>query len=100
MLSVRLCVTSYIECPTTTNQGLLAYDKICMKLFTEQQQAEIVELNIQLDRVHAIVMVFLKVSISDLVGIMKGRKAICVLNNNGNLTSKPYWGNHFWSKRE
>ena len=67
---------------------------------TDQQQAEIVELNIQLDRVHAIVMVLPKVSISDLVGIIKGRKAIYVLYNNRNLTSKPYWGNHFWTKRQ
>jgi putative transposase len=39
-----------------------------------------------------------KVSISDLMGILKGRTAIRVFNKFKHLKNKPYWGNHFWSK--
>jgi putative transposase len=39
-----------------------------------------------------------KLSISDYLGIIKGRSAIKILNNHKKLKKKPYWGNHFWSK--
>jgi putative transposase len=39
-----------------------------------------------------------KISISDLLGILKGRTAIRVFNKFKELKNKPYWGNHFWSK--
>ena len=70
----------------------------CIRAFSEQKQFEIVELNIQIDHVHLLVMVPPKVSISDCVGIIKGRTAIRVLNRFKHLEKKPYWGNHFWAK--
>ena len=70
----------------------------CIRAFTEQQHCEIVELNIQNDHVHLLVMVPPKVSISDYVGTIKGRTAIRVLNKFKDLKKKPYWGNHFWAK--
>jgi len=39
-----------------------------------------------------------EISISDYVGIIKGRTAIRVLNKFRHLKKKPYWGNHFWSR--
>ena len=39
-----------------------------------------------------------KISISNFVGIVKGRTAIRVFNKFRNLKKKPYWGNHFWAK--
>jgi len=36
-----------------------------------------------------------KISISDYMGIVKGRTAIRVFNRFRNLKKKPYWGNHF-----
>jgi putative transposase len=39
-----------------------------------------------------------KLSISDYVGIVKGRTAIRVFNKFRDLKRKPYWGNHFWAK--
>jgi len=67
----------------------------CIQAFTEQKHSEIVELNIQNDHVHLLAMVPPKVSISDYVGIIKGRTAIRVFNKFKNLKKKPYWGNHF-----
>ena len=52
----------------------------CIRAFSEQQQAEIVELNIQFDHVHLLAMVPPKVSISAYVGTLKGRTAIRVFN--------------------
>ena len=70
----------------------------CIRAFSEQKGCEVVELSIQIDHVHLIVLVPPKISISDFVGIVKGRTAIRVLNKFKNLKQKPYWGNHFWSR--
>jgi len=70
----------------------------CIRAFSEQQHAEIVELNVRLDHVHLLVMVPPKVSISNYVGTVKGRTAIRVLNKFKQLKQKPYWGNHFWAR--
>ena len=43
-------------------------------------------------------MVLPKISISDYLGIVKGRTAIRVFNKFRKLKKNPYWGNHFWAK--
>lgn len=70
----------------------------CIRAFVEQQKAEIVELNIQIDHVHLLTMVPPKVSISNFVGTIKGRTAIRVFNKFRHLKHKPYWGNKFWAR--
>jgi len=70
----------------------------CIRAFSEQQSAEIVELSIEIDHVHLLALVPPKVSISNFVGTIKGRTAIRVFNKFRQLKSKPYWGNHFWAK--
>lgn len=70
----------------------------CIRAFAEQMKSEIVELNVQADHVHLLVLLPPKVSISEYVGTIKGRTAIRVFNKFKGLKSKPYWGNHFWSK--
>lgn len=69
----------------------------CIQVFSGQTGCEVVELNIQPDHVHALLMVPPKVSISDLMGILKGRTAIRVFKQFPHLKQKPYWGNHFWA---
>lgn len=69
-----------------------------VRAFSEQQSCEIVELNVQADHVHLLVMVPPKISISDYIGKIKGRTAIRILNKYKKLKKKPYWGNHFWSR--
>ena len=70
----------------------------CIRAFSEQQGAEIMELNVQIDHVHLLVMIPPKVSVSSFVGTLKGRTAIRVFNKFRKLKNKPYWGNHFWSR--
>ena len=70
----------------------------CVQIFSQQQGCEIIEMNIQEDHVHLLVMVPPKVSISGFVGTIKGRTAIRVLNKFRKLKEKPYWGNHLWAR--
>jgi len=67
-------------------------------MFAEQLKTNIIELNVQYDHVHLLVMIPPKVALSEYVGTIKGRTAIRVLNKNRELKRKPYWGNHFWAK--
>jgi len=69
----------------------------CIRQFCEQKHCIVQELNIQSDHVHMIVLVPPKVSISDLMGILKGRSAIRMFSHCPTLKTKPYWGNHFWA---
>jgi putative transposase len=48
--------------------------------------------------VHLIVSIPPKVSVSDMVGVLKGRTAIRVFSKFKKLKERPYWGNHFWAK--
>lgn len=69
----------------------------CMQVFSGYKGCDVIELNIQKDHVHLIIMVPPKVSISELLGTLKGRTAIRVFKKFPHLKNKPYWGNHFWA---
>ena len=64
---------------------------------TERAGCEIVELNVQPDHVHLLVKVPPKISISSLVGKVKGKTVIQVFQKFSYLRTKKYWGNHFWA---
>jgi putative transposase len=55
------------------------------------------ELNVQKDHVHIIIMIPPKVAISDLMGRVKGQTPIKLFKQCRQLREKPYWGNHFWA---
>jgi putative transposase len=59
---------------------------------------EVVELNVQPDHVHLVVMVPPKLSISNLLGRLKGQTSMRIFHQFRHLKKKPYWGNHFWAK--
>ena len=80
-------------------EGTIALEaKRCIRAFAQQKHSEVIELSIQPDHVHLLVMVPPKVSISDFVGTIKGRTAILIFNKFRHLKKKPYWGNHLWAK--
>jgi putative transposase len=64
----------------------------------EWKNAEILELNVREDHIHMIVVIPPKISISEMMGTLKGKTAINLLKSFGELKKKPYWGNHFWSR--
>ena len=70
----------------------------CIRTFSEQQGAEVEELNVQIDHVHLLVLIPPKITVSGYVGTIKGRTAIRVLNKFRKLKERPYWGNHFWAR--
>ena len=70
----------------------------CIHLFSGQLGCKVIELNIKADHIHLIIKVPPKVSISQLMGTLKGRTAIRVFKQFPYLKKKPYWGNHFWAK--
>ena len=70
----------------------------CIRAFSQQKQIEIVEMDVQPDHVHLLVMIPPKVSVSDYCGMVKGRSAIRVFNKFKKLKQRPYLGNHFWTE--
>ena len=54
--------------------------EICVPTFIDQQKAEVVELNVQLDHMHLIAMVPPKISLPNFVDTVKGRTVIRVFN--------------------
>ena len=67
--------------------------------FCQQLGCEIVEINVLVDHVHLLLKVPPKLSISGLMGVLKGRTAIRLFDVFPSLRKKPYWGNHFWATR-
>jgi putative transposase len=70
----------------------------CIRSYCEQSKCIIMELNIQEDHIHLLIMIPPKVSISKLMGLVKGKTAIRVFKRFPKLKNKPYWGNHFWAR--
>ena len=62
------------------------------------KSCEVQELNVQDDHIHLLVSVPPKISISKLMGILKGKIAIKLFKSYPKLKQKPYWGNHFWAR--
>ena len=65
---------------------------------SERLGCEIIELNVQMDHVHLLIKVPPKVSISSLMGVLKGKSAIRVFSKFPELKQRTYWGNHFWAE--
>jgi putative transposase len=69
-----------------------------IEVFCSQLRCRVVELNVQPDHVHLLVRVPPKISISKLMGVVKGRMALRLFTRFPYLRKRPYWGNHFWAK--
>ena len=70
----------------------------CIQLFLGQNGCSVLEVNVQSDHVHLVFMMPPKISVSKLMGILKGRSAIRIFKKFPYLKRKPYWGNHFWAR--
>ena len=69
-----------------------------IRMLCDRKSCEVEELNIQEDHIHLMVSVPPKVSISALMGVLKGKLAIKLFKSYPELKVKPYWGNHFWAR--
>ena len=66
-----------------------------IRIHSERLGCELVELNVQKDHALLLVKVPSKVSISKLMGTVKGKTALQVFRQFSYLKEKPYWGNYF-----
>ena len=69
-----------------------------IKMLCEWKGCEVIELNVQLEHIHLVVSIPPKVSVSVMMGTLKGKLAIKIFKSYPGLKKKPYWGNHFWSR--
>ena len=69
-----------------------------IKVISQWKEVEVQELNVQQDHVHLVCSVPPKVSVSEYMGILKGKLAIKLFKSYPELKKKPYWGNHFWAR--
>ena len=55
-------------------------------------------MSVQQDHIHLVVSIPPKVSVSEMMGILKGKLAIKLFKSYPKMKQKPYWGNHFWAR--
>ena len=70
----------------------------CIHVYSGRIGCQVIELNVQPDHVHLLVKVPPKVSISQLMGVVKGKSALRLFTRFPYLKQRPYWGNHCWAK--
>ena len=68
-----------------------------IRMYSAWKSVEIEEMNVQKDHVHLVVSIPPKLSISEYMGVIKGKTAIKMFKSYPQLKKKPYWGNHFWT---
>ena len=69
-----------------------------IKQVCEWYEVQIEEMNIMNDHVHMVCSIPPKLSVSQFLGILKGKTAIDIFAKKRYLKEKPYWGNHFWAR--
>lgn len=74
-----------------------------IRMLAAWKGCEVIELNVQIDHVHLVVSIPPKLSVSTLMGIVKGKLAIKLFKSYPQLKKKPYWGNtapatRFWAR--
>jgi putative transposase len=69
-----------------------------IRMLCEWKRCEIQEMSVQIDHVHLVVSIPPRMSISELMGILKGKLAIKLFRSYPKMKKKPYWENHFWAR--
>jgi putative transposase len=78
--------------------GIKEYIEKKIRTICDWKNVEILELTIMPDHIHMVAIIPPKLAVAELMGILKGKTAIAVFQQHKNLRTKPYWGNHFWSR--
>lgn len=69
-----------------------------LQVISTRKDVQVIEMNVQKDPIHLVRSIPPKLSVSEFMGILKGKLAIKLFKTYPNLKQKPYWGNHFWSR--
>lgn len=67
-------------------------------IYCDKLGVKVMELNVPLDHVHLVVKVPPKLSISQLMGCLKGRLALKLFNKYPHLRKNKAWGGRFWQR--
>ena len=74
------------------------YVEQTIRMICEWKSIDILELNVLEDHIHIVMSIPPKLSISQVMGILKGKTAIKLFKTYPAFKQKSYWGNHFWSR--
>jgi len=66
-------------------------------LLRQKEGIEIIEMNVQSDHIHLIVWIPPKYAVSAIMGYLKGKLAIRLLQKYERL-GKQFWGRHLWGR--
>ncbi len=69
-----------------------------IRLLCAWKKCEIHEMSMQGDHIHLVSSVPPWISISELMGVLKGKLAIKLFKSYPKMKQKPYCGNHFWAR--
>ena len=69
-----------------------------LRMLCEWRSIEILEMNVKEDHIHMILSIPPRLSISEVMGMLKDKTAIKLFKSFPALKKKPYWRNHFWSR--
>ena len=69
-----------------------------IRVLASWREVEVWELAVRPDHVHLVCSIPPKVSISEFMGLLKGKLAIKLFKSYPKMRQKPYWGNHFWAR--
>ena len=72
--------------------------EVKIRQMCEWYSVEILEMKVMEDHIHMLVSIPPKLSVSDFMGIIKGKTAIKIFEKKRYLKEKPLWGNHFWAR--
>jgi putative transposase len=67
------------------------------QLCKQEEQVEVLDLNVQPDHVHLVVSIPPKYAVSALMGYLKGKMALRLLQQFESL-GRRYWGRHLWAR--
>jgi len=66
-----------------------------LRMLCEWRNIEILEMNVKEDHIHMILSIPPRLSISEVIGMLKDKMAIKLFKSYSALKRKPYWGNLF-----
>ena len=100
--SLWLCTYHIVFCPKYRYNILDGKTEVILRnelyrLCAQKDMVQIEEINIQPDHVHIILTIPPKYAVSDIMGFLKGKTAMKLLNIIPQLR-KRYWGQHIWSR--
>lgn len=100
--SIYECVYPVVFCPKYRFRVLAGEvgeytHRLLRKLAEQKEGVEVLELNVQVDHVHMVLVIPPKYAVSEVMGYLKGKAAIRLFEKYRHL-GKKFWGQHLWSR--